>query len=184
MIRRPPRSTLFPYTTLFRSDEQPLHGRLLYAAARERTLREGESAQDAGALAERRRHQLGSAHVPGAPRLDLVAHALEQTGRAHHAAAERDPPWREHGRDGDDAEGEIARLQGPRLVPGRQRLRRRAPARAERDGRSEALQAVAVIRAGAGEGIGGSRRGRGGAPPPAHPPAGRAAPPPRAPPPG
>src|SRR2546430_8171370 len=23
MIRRPPRSTLFPYTTLFRSDEQP-----------------------------------------------------------------------------------------------------------------------------------------------------------------
>src|SRR5256885_12985595 len=24
MIRRPPRSTLFPYTTLFRSDEQPL----------------------------------------------------------------------------------------------------------------------------------------------------------------
>src|SRR2546430_11653180 len=81
MIRRPPRSTLFPYTTLFRSDEQHLHGRLLYAAARERTLREGESAQDAGALAERRRHQLGSAHVPGEPRLDLVAHALEQTDR-------------------------------------------------------------------------------------------------------
>src|SRR3712207_7926218 len=26
MIRRPPRSTLFPYTTLFRSD-RPLHGR-------------------------------------------------------------------------------------------------------------------------------------------------------------
>src|SRR2546422_3018641 len=25
MIRRPPRSTLFPYTTLFRSFEQPLH---------------------------------------------------------------------------------------------------------------------------------------------------------------
>src|SRR5687767_15420660 len=24
MIRRPPRSTLFPYTTLFRSDERPL----------------------------------------------------------------------------------------------------------------------------------------------------------------
>src|SRR3712207_6855066 len=27
MIRRPPRSTLFPYTTLFRSDGGPLHGR-------------------------------------------------------------------------------------------------------------------------------------------------------------
>src|SRR5690349_23041751 len=25
MIRRPPRSTLFPYTTLFRSFEQPIH---------------------------------------------------------------------------------------------------------------------------------------------------------------
>src|ERR1041384_8530401 len=27
MIRRPPRSTLFPYTTLFRSRELPLHAR-------------------------------------------------------------------------------------------------------------------------------------------------------------
>src|SRR5256886_8060307 len=27
MIRRPPRSTLFPYTTLFRSPSTPLHGR-------------------------------------------------------------------------------------------------------------------------------------------------------------
>src|SRR2546427_5411920 len=27
MIRRPPRSTLFPYTTLFRSFRQPLHNR-------------------------------------------------------------------------------------------------------------------------------------------------------------
>src|SRR5688572_32553435 len=26
MIRRPPRSTLFPYTTLFRSDHEPEHG--------------------------------------------------------------------------------------------------------------------------------------------------------------
>src|SRR5256885_13189405 len=26
MIRRPPRSTLFPYTTLFRSGSAPLHG--------------------------------------------------------------------------------------------------------------------------------------------------------------
>src|SRR5260370_2686774 len=29
MIRRPPRSTLFPYTTLFRSTEQLLEGRLV-----------------------------------------------------------------------------------------------------------------------------------------------------------
>src|SRR5256885_17231358 len=26
MIRRPPRSTLFPYTTLFRSNQLPVHG--------------------------------------------------------------------------------------------------------------------------------------------------------------
>src|SRR2546430_7496311 len=31
MIRRPPRSTLFPYTTLFRSMKQPLHRVLAYA---------------------------------------------------------------------------------------------------------------------------------------------------------
>src|SRR3712207_8987929 len=29
MIRRPPRSTLFPYTTLFRSLDQPPHGEIL-----------------------------------------------------------------------------------------------------------------------------------------------------------
>src|SRR5258708_31960741 len=33
MIRRPPRSTLFPYTTLFRSPRQPPPGRLRAAAA-------------------------------------------------------------------------------------------------------------------------------------------------------
>src|SRR5258708_26222274 len=36
MIRRPPRSTLFPYTTLFRSDPKPLltkyHGKVLPTA--------------------------------------------------------------------------------------------------------------------------------------------------------
>src|SRR3989442_7679437 len=33
MIRRPPRSTLFPYTTLFRSHEARSHGRVLVALA-------------------------------------------------------------------------------------------------------------------------------------------------------
>src|SRR5438477_6156296 len=37
MVRRPPRSTLFPYTTLFRSRRQHLHGRQL------RLLRRTES---------------------------------------------------------------------------------------------------------------------------------------------
>src|SRR2546426_4457285 len=37
MIRRPPRSTLFPYTTLFRSRGEPAHGRV--SARGEKTLR-------------------------------------------------------------------------------------------------------------------------------------------------
>src|SRR5688572_32067527 len=36
MIRRPPRSTLFPYTTLFRSVAQALHDRLGVVARRRR----------------------------------------------------------------------------------------------------------------------------------------------------
>src|SRR2546421_6480508 len=35
MIRRPPRSTLFPYTTLFRSVDVVLHGQLVSEARRE-----------------------------------------------------------------------------------------------------------------------------------------------------
>src|SRR5256885_3433935 len=63
MIRRPPRSTLFPYTTLFRSHPDPVHhrhgNRLVDALAR-RQLREAEpAARDAprdlgvGAIRER-----------------------------------------------------------------------------------------------------------------------------------
>src|SRR3712207_7453880 len=40
MIRRPPRSTLFPYTTLFRSQHQPVH---------HARVRAGEVAGDAAA---------------------------------------------------------------------------------------------------------------------------------------
>src|SRR5438876_3876258 len=36
MIRRPPRSTLFPYTTLFRSSKQPVLVRYVHAAVRAR----------------------------------------------------------------------------------------------------------------------------------------------------
>src|SRR2546422_2895045 len=59
MIRRPPRSTLFPYTTLFRSD---------IAAGRAAVLRRGGSRQGAEA-----RHQpdLGVPGPPGVPRRRL-----------------------------------------------------------------------------------------------------------------
>src|SRR3712207_8589752 len=57
MIRRPPRSTLFPYTTLFRS-RQPLDGEPM------RPLREGGARRLAGvdrAVVEDQNHRLGNA---------------------------------------------------------------------------------------------------------------------------
>src|SRR2546427_11105883 len=63
MIRRPPRSTLFPYTTLFRSER----------------LQDGEAGED-GAV--------GVDHpkaVPGADRVHEVAHARVGLVRDHHA---------------------------------------------------------------------------------------------------
>src|SRR3712207_7220197 len=50
MIRRPPRSTLFPYTTLFRSDAQPRHRRLPDEA---RAVRRPAARGGAGARRER-----------------------------------------------------------------------------------------------------------------------------------
>src|SRR5260370_1033074 len=42
MIRRPPRSTLFPYTTLFRSQFNSNRPRLVTSALRDRTITESE----------------------------------------------------------------------------------------------------------------------------------------------
>src|SRR5256885_16920273 len=61
MIRRPPRSTLFPYTTLFRS------------------LVNGDAAFDARAVGLRRKHQVLDAHVAeGAAHHDLVVAARSE----------------------------------------------------------------------------------------------------------
>src|SRR2546430_12681714 len=56
MIRRPPRSTLFPYTTLFRSDLEPeaqvgLVGAIAQLSLVERQAREGHLELDVDALA-------------------------------------------------------------------------------------------------------------------------------------
>src|SRR2546427_10907971 len=56
MIRRPPRSTLFPYTTLFRSDEV-------------RTMRALQRAHGV-------RIHLGTVHIVGIGRVAVVPHAL------------------------------------------------------------------------------------------------------------
>src|SRR3712207_7381438 len=46
MIRRPPRSTLFPYTTLFRSERSPRSRRRLVRAARPDAWRCGGDVED------------------------------------------------------------------------------------------------------------------------------------------
>src|SRR2546430_12384066 len=62
MIRRPPRSTLFPYTTLFRSRVDPRPQELLAVARRERRrigveeLEQPHPRLEIGAAVARRRH--------------------------------------------------------------------------------------------------------------------------------
>src|SRR3712207_7380279 len=76
MIRRPPRSTLFPYTTLFRSvrgvgEHQPAPGRDHHRAAaadllQDRHLTGGQQAErhsDAGMGADRKSTRLNSSHA-------------------------------------------------------------------------------------------------------------------------
>src|SRR3712207_6859564 len=62
MIRRPPRSTLFPYTTLFRSDPPP---RPVTAGRRARPA--GEAAADRVVLLRRGRGLLPAAGAGGEP---------------------------------------------------------------------------------------------------------------------
>src|SRR2546430_3400592 len=59
MIRRPPRSTLFPYTTLFRSDRRS--GRAGQRDARTRRARGGAPARGRGEL-DRESTRLNSSH--------------------------------------------------------------------------------------------------------------------------
>src|SRR2546429_6762763 len=63
MIRRPPRSTLFPYTTLFRSDAQPrrLHGGASHRAL-DRQLQLIESRREHLVRRDRKSTRLNSSH--------------------------------------------------------------------------------------------------------------------------
>src|SRR2546430_11693086 len=67
MIRRPPRSTLFPYTTLFRSlfeqHCQECHGRSAEGARRGPSLRAQEvQTAEPGAILDRKSTRLNSSH--------------------------------------------------------------------------------------------------------------------------
>src|SRR5690349_22939051 len=62
MLRRPPRSTLFPYTTLFRSEDRGLADAVLAAAARLDT--EGDDLVDLfRGVSDRKSTRLNSSHV-------------------------------------------------------------------------------------------------------------------------
>src|SRR3712207_9468539 len=82
MIRRPPRSTLFPYTTLFRSRDQPGRARVLPArrggAARPRGGAGG--GEPGGRGAGRPGGQIGRAHGlnPGTPKSPIPSFALKK----------------------------------------------------------------------------------------------------------
>src|SRR3712207_3348502 len=102
MIRRPPRSTLFPYTTLFRSGlAHHLHnvvlpdagfaGEVLLGSALDRvmtTLEERELAALPGALAERLRGVLRLRADAGAPESQAfhAADVLDRVLQVHHHA--------------------------------------------------------------------------------------------------
>src|SRR3712207_8999691 len=70
MILRPARSTLFPYTTLFRSEQRMSEMRLVVAAAAGRmgrmlvkTVSETEGCKLVGALEDRKSTRLNSSHA-------------------------------------------------------------------------------------------------------------------------
>src|SRR2546430_6207714 len=74
MIRRPPRSTLFPYTTLFRSSHAAAHGEARHAACRpasRRCIQAGE-----------RRPPLGSEACPLGACLNVRARRGRWTSRS------------------------------------------------------------------------------------------------------
>src|SRR5256885_11141229 len=61
MIRRPPRSTLFPYTTLFRSDQHPARGGLL--CERKGGDRRGAPRASRHVAPDRKSTRLNSSHL-------------------------------------------------------------------------------------------------------------------------
>src|SRR5947209_16485936 len=63
MLRRPPRSTLFPYTTLFRSRLLPLDARVDDVPAVPGDLRRRRENQDRGSGLDRKSTRLNSSHA-------------------------------------------------------------------------------------------------------------------------
>src|SRR2546430_11459904 len=101
MIRRPPRSTLFPYTTLFRSDEWAASGgqelRVHQSSAQPGTAQEQQGAADR--RRDRKSTRLNSSHsqisyavfcLKKKSQLDDVSNSLEPRGLSSCCRAGRD----------------------------------------------------------------------------------------------
>src|SRR3989442_6307651 len=85
MIRRPPRSTLFPYTTLFRSERGPHRGlghRGQRVGDQDRFRRADRGGQGLG---DRKSTRLNSSHV----RISYAVFCLENKDDGHKAASVR-----------------------------------------------------------------------------------------------
>src|SRR3712207_7260745 len=78
MIRRPPRSTLFPYTTLFRSTFNPRRGRAGGARGGVCVSGRGGAGADGGGAGDRRAHRRGVAR-----RLRSEEHTSELQSRQY-----------------------------------------------------------------------------------------------------
>src|SRR5438552_14062880 len=118
MIRRPPRSTLFPYTTLFRSEDDPeplaVRGEPPEGAA-------GVEAQHAGLGPDAERGDvrvergdgarllLDEGRVQGAPRERLEADAARAGEEVEHARARKPRRQGVHERDADLVAGRASR---------------------------------------------------------------------------
>src|SRR5258705_10892136 len=92
MIRRPPRSTLFPYTTLFRSEEGLLLGQEVRVLHEQRVAHvgcEGGEAEATGRVALRRRERSAPLAVLERPREEAQLRPLDGPSAADHDAADR-----------------------------------------------------------------------------------------------
>src|SRR2546429_4553245 len=98
MIRRPPRSTLFPYTTLFRSTEDAVDSREREASARELGRGVGPRGRGIPSASGKARSEEHTSELQS--RLHLVCRLLlekkNQTQQAHDLVRDHDPhahPW-------------------------------------------------------------------------------------------
>src|SRR2546426_961437 len=109
MIRRPPRSTLFPYTTLFRSPAQRRNGRFRDRAGEAQPVRPGAGGGE--------RDRAGETHAVGDDALDRPRPASEPVPRARLPRRLAHPHGRLSGDHQRDRSGDVARRRGGRPAP-------------------------------------------------------------------